>query len=203
MSATPQALIVPTGVANLASVRAGLTRAGATPRIERDPAAVAAAELVVLPGVGAFGAGIGELRAGELEAALVERVRAGRPTLAVCLGMHLLCEGSEETPGVAGMGIVPGIAEHFPPEVRAPQFGWNKITPVGSCRWLREGYAYFANSYCVRKAPDGWSYAAADHGGTFVAAMEHGNVLVCQFHPELSGAFGADLLRRWVTEAPC
>ena len=198
MSERPEALIVPTGVANLASVRAGLTRAGAAPRIERDPEVIAAGELVVLPGVGAFAAGMAELRETGLDRVLAERVQAGRPLLAVCLGMQLLCEESEESPGVAGLGIVPGKAVHFPPEVRAPQFGWNRVTPSASCGWLREGYAYFANSFCLRDAPPGWSVATAEHGGTFVAAMERDRVLTCQFHPELSGAYGMDLLERWV-----
>jgi imidazole glycerol phosphate synthase glutamine amidotransferase subunit len=198
-----EVLIVPTGVANLASVKAGLRRAGGSPRLERDAAAVLAADLVVLPGVGAFGAGMAELRATGIDRALRERLADDRPTMAVCLGMHLLCDSSDETPGVQGLGVVKDHVEHFPDTVRAPQFGWNRITPEPGCRWLREGYAYFANSYCLRQCPPGWKAARAEHGGTFIAAMERGSALVCQFHPELSGPFGVDLMTRWIAEAGC
>ena len=199
----PVVLIVPTGVANLASVKAGLRRAGGEPRIERDADAVASAEFVVLPGVGAFGAGMAELRAAGLDSALMARVRDGRKLLAVCLGMHLLCSESEESEGVQGLGIVPHKVEHFPDGVRAPQFGWNRITPSADCRVLREGYAYFANSYRLASPPDGWSTASADHGGPFVAAMERDGVVACQFHPELSSSLGVELMRRWLGGEAC
>ena len=203
MSVRPPVLIVPTGVANLASVRAGLRRAGADPRVEQDADAVASAEFVVLPGVGAFGAGMAELIGSELDGAVRARVEEDRPLLAVCLGMHLLCGSSEESPGVAGVGLVSQSVEHFPDAVRAPQFGWNRIEPGSGCRFLRSGYAYFANSYRLKVAPDGWRVAMADHGGPFVAAMERGAVLACQFHPELSGELGVGLMSRWLGGAEC
>lgn len=202
-SGPPVVVIVPTGVANLASVQAGLRRAGAEPRLERDPDAVATADFAVLPGVGAFGAGMAELRAAGLDQALLERVRQGRPLLAVCLGMQLLCAASDESPGVLGLGVVRQSVEHFPAGVRAPQFGWNRILPGDGCRLLAEGYAYFANSYRLPSPPAGWSVAGAEHGGSFVAAMERDRVLACQFHPELSGALGIELLRRWLEDGSC
>ena len=87
--------------------------------------------------------------------------------------------------------------------MRAPQFGWNRICPDDGCRLLAEGYAYFANSYRIATPPAGWSVARADHGGSFVAAMERERVLACQFHPELSSAFGVELMRRWLEDEPC
>ncbi len=203
MSDRPEVLIVPTGVANLASVIAGLRRAGAEPRIEHDAAAIAAASHVVLPGVGAFAAGMEELRRQELDVVLAKRVEEDRATLAVCLGLQLLCESSEESPGVKGLGVVPGHVGHFPPDVRAPQFGWNRIEAQPGCRLLQSGYAYFANSYRLPDIPDGFGAATAEHGGRFVAAIERGRVLACQFHPELSGPFGTELLRRWVEAGSC
>ena len=104
-------------------------------------------------------------------------------------------------PGFA-LDIAPGSAT-FPDGGRAPQFGWNKVTAQAGCRLLQDGYAYFANSYRVRAVPDGWHAATADHGGPFVAAMERGAVLACQFHPELSGRYGIELLRRWIGGAAC
>lgn len=200
--AGPEVLVVRTGIANLASVLAGLTRAGGRPRVSEDPEQLVAAERVVLPGVGAFGAGMETLRAGGLVEAVKKRIAAGAPTLAVCLGLQLLGETSEESPGVAGLGVWTGQARRFPDSVRVPQFGWNQVEPKSSCRYLRAGYAYFANSYRLVESPAGWEPAFSEHGGPFVAALEKGEVLACQFHPELSGAWGRDLLERWVSGCP-
>lgn len=190
--------VVSTGVANLASVLAGLHRAGAGAHVERDPAAVAAAAHVMLPGVGAFGPGMQELRTSGLAEVLIERVRAGRPTLAICLGLQLLCRRSAESPGVPGLGCIDGDVEPFPNGVRSPQFGWNRVHAGPGCRLLQDGYAYFANSYRLAEPPAGWCAATAEHGAAFVAALERGAVLACQFHPELSGSWGGELLQRWL-----
>lgn len=195
------ALIVETGTANLASVVAGLRRAGASPELCSDPARVRTAPRVVLPGVGALGAAMERLGASGLAEALAERIRAGRPTLAVCLGLQLLCQGSEESPGVPGLGVLPGQARRFPGTVVAPQMGWNRIAPDPGCALLEAGHAYFANSFRLTEAPPGWGVAWAEHGGPFVAACERGPLLACQFHPELSGAFGLCLLARWLRSA--
>jgi imidazole glycerol phosphate synthase glutamine amidotransferase subunit len=205
-----EVLVVRTGVANLASVLAGLRRAGAEPRVSDDAAAVRAARAVVLPGVGAFAAGVAGLAERGLDVAIAERVREGRALLSVCLGLQLLLEGSEEGPGVAGLSVVPGVARRFHEAqgvrvprggLRVPQLGWNRVVPDAGCALLREGYAYFANSYRLVEPPPGFSCATAHHGGPFVAAFERGAVLACQFHPELSGRWGIDLLRRWLGAA--
>ena len=122
----------------------------------------------------------------------------GRPALAVCLGLQLLGTGSEESPGVEGLGVTGVRAGRFTEGVRVPQLGWNRIEPAGACRVLEGGYAYFANSYRWERVPEGWDGAWADHGGPFVAAIERGPVVACQFHPELSGRWGQDLLTRWL-----
>ncbi|MBK8481108.1 MAG: imidazole glycerol phosphate synthase subunit HisH [Proteobacteria bacterium] len=199
--------VVRTGVANIASVLAGLRRLGAEPTLTEDPRAVAEARAVVLPGVGAFGAGMERLREAKLEGVLRERVAAGQPTLAVCLGLQLLCEGSEESPGVAGLGVLPSTVRRFSPAaqgpqpVRVPQLGWNEVLPQAEDGLLERGFAYFANSYRLDSAPPGWAWARSEHGGPFVAALERGAVLACQFHPELSGPWGAALLGRWLARA--
>lgn len=198
-----EVLVVRTGVANLASVLAGLQKAGAEPHVSDDPSAVRAARAVVLPGVGHFTAGVQSLTERGLGAAIVERVQQSRPLLAVCLGMQLLLEASEEGPGERGLSVVPGVARRFDPHegIRVPQLGWNRVVPSSSCRLLQQGYAYFANSYRLVEAPEGFASASAFHGGSFVAAFERGPVLACQFHPELSGKWGIDLLTRWVSLA--
>jgi imidazole glycerol phosphate synthase glutamine amidotransferase subunit len=192
-------VVVRTGTANLASVVAGLRRLGAEPRICEEPEAVVGAHRVVLPGVGTVAAAMERLAAAQLIEPLRDRVRLGQPTLAVCLGLQLLCEGSEESPDSPALGVVKGMIKRFSSDrVRVPQLGWNSIKPQEGCRYLREGYVYFANSFRLTEAPAGWSVAWADYDGPFVAAMERGNLMACQFHPELSGRFGLDLLARWL-----
>lgn len=193
--------LVRTGVANLASVLAALRRLGVTPDITTDPARVAGAQVAILPGVGAFGAGIAALSAHGLDEALRSRAAAGRPLLAVCLGLQLLAASSDETPGAAGLGLFDGHVSRFPDTVKVPQLGWNRVTPDPACALLAPGHAYFANSYRLLTPPAGWHAAYADHGGPFVAALERGPQLACQFHPELSGPWGLALLDRWLTAA--
>lgn len=196
MSGRP-VIVVPTGTANLASVLAALRRLGAEPRIAPDAEAVRDAERVVLPGVGTFGAAMAGLGHAGLDGAIAMRVRAGRRTLAMCVGLQVLFETSEESPGAEGIAAIPGRVGGFPQSVRVPQFGWNRIEPDPGCRYLEAGYAYFANSYRVTEAPD-CKVARASHGETFIAALEREHVLACQFHPELSGRFGHELIGRWL-----
>lgn len=190
--------VVATGVANLASVLAGLKRAGAEPEVTEDAAVVREAPVAFLPGVGAYGAGMEGLRRTGCDAALVERVRDGRPLMAICLGLQMLAGDSEETPGVAGLGVVDAHVTRYRGDVRIPHFGWNKVVPTPGARLLTPGYAYFANSYKLDAIPAGWEGATSEHGGRFVAAIERGPIVACQFHPELSGDWGQDLLRRWL-----
>jgi imidazole glycerol phosphate synthase glutamine amidotransferase subunit len=190
-------VVLATGVANVASVRAAFVRLGLDVAIQRDAATVRTAERLVLPGVGAFGAAMAELHRHGLVEALRDRLAAGRATLAICLGLQLLGRGSDESPGVAGLGVVDAVAQRFPASVCTPQLGWNQVVPAPGSP-IAAGVAFFANSYRFVSAPPGWRTAVADHGGPFVAAMARGRVLACQFHPELSGSYGAAMLRRWV-----
>lgn len=193
--------LVDTGLANLASVEAALGRLQVRVQRTADPAVVAAASHVVLPGVGHFEAGMARLRSTGLAPVLSRRVRDARPTLAICLGMQLLADGSEEAPGVSGLGVLPGTARRFSAAASVPQLGWNRVdAPEG--RLLTSGAAYFAHSYRLRTAPPGWRVAWSTHDGPFVAAVERGPVLACQLHPELSGAWGAALLERWLRDEP-
>jgi glutamine amidotransferase len=191
-------VVIDTGCANLASMLAGLRRAGASPRTSVSPSEIAKAARVVLPGVGAFAAGIERLRELSLIELLALRVRRGEALLAVCLGLQLLCKSSEESPGVEGLGVLPVSVARFGGSVTVPQLGWNHVTPRAGCALLDAGYAYFANSYRIDVVPAGWRGAASVHGEPFVAAIERGAVLGCQFHPELSGGWGQALMRRWL-----
>lgn len=186
----------------MASVLAALRRSGAAPRFAETPGDIREAGHVMLPGVGSFGAAMEMLERTGMAAPLRERMARGRPTLSVCVGLQLLCSSSEESPGVAGLRLVDQPVRRYPDAVRSPQFGWNTVEPGAECATIEAGHAYFANSYRLAAAPGGWSVAMSDHGGPFVAAMEQGAVVACQFHPELSGAYGRALLDRWVA-MPC
>jgi cyclase len=181
---------------------AALQRAGGSPVMVSDPELVRRAPRLVVPGVGAFAAARAGLESAGLWGPLRERIEAGLPTLVVCLGLQLLCAGSEESPGVPGLGVVGEQVRRFPSAVRVPQLGWNLVEASPACRWLESGHAYFANSYHLPSAPAGWAAAMATHGVPFVAAMEWGAVLACQFHPELSGAWGLALIERWLHQTP-
>ena len=190
-------LILPTGTANLASVEAAFKKLGASTVRANDADAISRANHVVLPGVGTFGATMAGLRKAGFDQAIVERVKAGTPTLTMCVGLQVLFEASDESPDISGLSVIEGKVGRFPANVSVPQFGWNQIEPEAGCRYLEPGYAYFANSFRVRAAP-GCKTATAYHGDPFVAAIEQGDVVACQFHPELSGAYGHRLIRRWL-----
>lgn len=193
--------LVSTGTANQASVRAAFRRLGVE-LSETTPESLGAAPLAVVPGVGAFAAARASLEERGLWLPLRERLAAGRPTLLICLGLQLLADSSEESPGVAGLGAAPGRVERFGSGLVVPHMGWNRVQAPAGSRYLQPGWAYYANSYRLPQAPAGWLGATSDYGGPFVAALERGAVLACQFHPELSGAWGQDLLARWLARAP-
>lgn len=198
--AAKEVAILNTGVANIASVKAGLERGGATTRFVDQAANVEGAEFLIFPGVGAFGAGMKGLREKGVVEALRGRFEKDLPTMAICLGLQLLFEESEESPGVEGLGVVSGKVERFPRTLRVPQFGWNKVRAAEGSAYLSDGYAYFANSFAVREVPQGWLGSLSDYGGSFVAAMERGRCLAAQFHPEISGPWGQEVLNRWLNQ---
>lgn len=190
-------LILPTGTANLASVQAAFEKLGKKTVLATDPDMIRNAPHVVLPGVGTFGSTMAGLQGAGFDHAIAERVRNALPTLAMCVGLQVMFETSDESPEAEGLGVVEGHVGRFSDQIRVPQFGWNHLEPAAGCRFLEPGYAYFANSFRVQAAP-GCTTAHADHGEPFIAAFERGRVLACQFHPELSGAFGHKLIQRWL-----
>jgi len=194
-------IVVDTGTANLASVAAGLRRAGADPVVVRDRDTIAEAPLLMLPGVGSFSAGMARLRELDVVPSLRARIIDGRPTIAICLGLQLLFEASEESPGVEGLGAIGGTVKRFVKPRIVPQLGWNRVLPVEGATLLTEGYAYYANSYRLDALPEGYSGAMSHHSEPFVAALERGPILACQFHPELSGDWGKGLIERWLARA--
>lgn len=193
-----EVVIVRTGAANLASVAAGFRRLGVAPRFTESAGDVRDADYVVLPGVGALGPTRRHLETLGLVGPLQARARAGRPLFAVCLGLQMLLDSSEESREAAGLGVLAGRATRFPPDVRVPQLGWNSVTAPEEARFMVSGEYYFANSYRLKTPPSGVLPSYAEHGGPFVAAFERGALLACQFHPELSGRDGQAVMARWI-----
>jgi len=194
-------VIADSGVANLASIRSAFRSLGHEPTITTDPAEFAEAGFGVVPGVGAFGAGIAALRNSGLDEAVRERAQLDRPLLAVCLGMQMLGTGSDENPGVAGLGIIDERFVALSGSMRLPHLGWNRVE-ADAGGLLGSGDAAFANTFCLPRMPEGWRGAWTDYGGRFVSALQRRRLLATQFHPELSGRFGMDLLRRWLEDRP-
>lgn len=195
-------LIIPTGTANLASVAAFLRRAGLNPRPAQTPDDVRAAPRLVLPGVGTFAAGMATLTQRNFAAPLRQRLAELRPTLAICLGLQLLYDASDESPGVSGLGILPGVVRRFDASLRVPHMGWNLVTPdLDDTSLPALGHAYFANSFHVPEPPTPWRVARSTHGVPFIAAIARGPVLATQFHPELSGEWGQRLLAAWIARS--
>ena len=189
------------GAGNMRSVCAALERAGATPEISTDPAAVREAPLAVIAGVGHVESAARGLA--PVAEALRERAAAGRPVLGICVGMQLLFEESEE--GGRGLGLLEGVVRRVRAR-RVPHMGWNALAltrPSALLNGLEGADVYFAHSYAAEPAGD-VAVAEVEHDGTLVAAVESGPLAGVQFHPERSGAAGARVLEnaiRWSRSA--
>src|SRR5581483_368299 len=191
------------GAGNLRSVCSAFARAGAEPGITADPGKVAEAPLAVIAGVGNTASAAATLRGGGLADALQARVEAARPLLGICVGMQLLFGESEE--GGAGLGVLAGSVRRLRAP-RVPHMGWNELR-VRNGSAVLDGLdgrdVYFAHSFACVPA-EAVAVAEVDHGQAVVAAVERGPVAGVQFHPERSGAAGADVIRnvlRWSSAA--
>lgn len=194
--------IIDYGAGNLQSVEKALRHLGCQCQITADPGELAAAQAAVLPGVGAFGDAMGQLRARGLEEPIRQFVSSGKPFLGICLGLQILFEESEESPGVKGLGLLRGKVLRLPKEsgLKIPHIGWNSLS-VGKPGGLFAGvegepYVYFVHSYYLRAEEDVVT-ATAEYGTTIHAAVQNGNLLACQFHPEKSGQVGLSLLENF------
>jgi glutamine amidotransferase len=201
------------GIGNLRSAEKALQHVGAAAHLVTDPAEVEAADAVVLPGVGAFGACARALGESGLEPTARAALGAGVPFFGVCIGFQLLYAGSEENPGVAGLAVFPGTVALLPPGEKHPQMQWNQLTPcrdgadggngavpVGPLRGLGEKpWVYFVHSYAPPIGPE--TVAVCDYGGPVAAVVVRDNVWGAQFHPEKSGRSGLAMLANFVALA--
>ncbi len=191
-------------IGNLRSAQKALQHVGADARLTADPGLVRDAAGVVLPGVGAFGRCMQALRATKLDVVALDAVARGVPFLGICIGMQLLFDASEETPGEVGLGVLPGTVRLLPEGVKRPQMQWNVLDRVGDPALLADApdpaWAYFVHSYAADTDPAIVS-ATCDSGGPLVAAVEQGPVWATQFHPEKSSRTGLAALRSFVARA--
>jgi glutamine amidotransferase len=196
-------VIVDYGMANLRSVQKGFERVGATAEITSDPAAVARADKVVLPGVGAFRDAIARLRESRLDEPIVRHVESGRPFLGICLGLQLLFTRSHEDGLYEGLNILAGDVVRFPKVsgLKVPHMGWNQLQFRGDCPLFRglpaESAVYFVHSYYPVPVEPRLTSATADYPGPFTAAVWRGNLFATQFHPEKSQAVGLTMLKNF------
>lgn len=165
------------------------------------PEQIAAADVIVLPGVGHFGALLRALAATGLAERLREYIGSGKPFLGICVGLQALFAGSDEAPAIPGFGVLPGNIGELPVTVKLPHMGWNQLRLARPSRLLEnippDAWFYFAHSYAALDADDA-TVAWCDHGVPFVAALESKNVFAVQFHPEKSGDAGAAVLRNFL-----
>ena len=168
--------------------------------ITRDPEVILNASRVILPGVGAFGDAMEKLHKYNLVDVIKEVVKREIPFLGICLGLQLLFEASDETPGVQGLGILKGKIKRIPDngEIKIPHIGWNSLVFPNKGRLYegisKESYVYFVHSYYLDAEDKDIVVATTEYGTTIHASVEQGNVFACQFHPEKSSSVGLKIL---------
>ena len=191
--------IVDYGMGNLRSVSKALERVGCATALAETPEAVMGAEKLVVPGVGAFGDAMKELERKGLVGPIREYARSGRPLMGICLGMQVFFESSEEDPGIEGLCLLRGTVRRFTDAgLKIPHMGWNSLAVRKGSRLLaglgESPHVYFVHSYYVAPEDEGVAAAMSAYGERFTAAVETGNLVGTQFHPEKSQATGLRIL---------
>ena len=192
--------IVDYQMGNLRSVQKGIERVGGEARISADPGEIATAEKLILPGVGAFGDAMAEIRRRDLARPIRDFVETGRPFLGICLGLQLLFETGFEHGEHEGLGILAGDVVRFdlPPTMKVPHMGWNTVTRRNEAPILADipdgTHFYFVHSYYVRPTDPSIVALECDYGGKFCAMVWKDNLYATQFHPEKSQSDGLKLL---------
>ena len=189
---------------NIRSVEKALAALHEEAVLSRDPKTLLAADKLILPGVGAFGDAMANLKKYGLDAVIHEAVDRQIPLLGICLGLQLLFDRSEESPGVEGLGILNGEIVRFPeqPGLKIPHMGWNSLSLAPDGRLFTgisgDPYVYFVHSYYLKAEDPAIVKASAVYGNTTIhASVEQRNVFACQFHPEKSSAVGLKILKNF------
>lgn len=188
---------------NIRSVEKAFACLGERTVVSRDPSVLMKADKVVLPGVGSFGDAMGNLRKYGLVPVIHDMVNSGKPLLGICLGLQLLFESSEETPGAEGLGILKGRILKIPsaPSLKIPHMGWNSLHLQNNGRLFRDipedTYVYFVHSYYLQAEEPEIVKAVTDYSTEIHASVEKGNVFACQFHPEKSSRYGLKILENF------
>ena len=203
--------IVDYGMGNLASVSKAFAFVGGRARVTSDPSAVAKAKAVVFPGVGAFGEAMAELKKRRLVDPIIGSIRDGTPFLGLCLGLQLLFSSSEESPGVKGLGVLPGRVRKFPARagLKVPHMGWNQLEIAsasprndGLLQGVPEGaFMYFVHSFFAAPESPDMVVATTAYGRRFPSVISNGGRLwATQFHPEKSQKWGLRILKNFLNE---
>lgn len=188
---------------NLKSVEKALHYVGEETIVTRERAEIRKADKVILPGVGAFGVAMDHLKKYELDKVIREVVDENKPMLGICLGLQLLFEGSEESAGVEGLGLLPGSILRIPDAkgLKVPHIGWNSLETKNNGRLFKglpeEAYVYFVHSYYLKAKEEAIVKATTEYGITIHASVEKENLFACQFHPEKSSQIGLQILKNF------
>ena len=189
---------------NIKSVEKALQKLGADVVITKDAKEILQVDKVILPGVGAFGDAMANLKKFGLDKVIYEVVEKGTPFLGICLGLQLLFERSDETPGVAGLGILKGEILRIPDkeDLKIPHMGWNSLHLQNEGRLFKglseQSYVYFVHSYYLKAEDEQIVKATTDYSVNIHASVEKDNVFACQFHPEKSSDVGLQILKNFV-----
>ena len=198
----PLIAVLDYGIGNLRSAQKGLQFVGADARLTNDIKLIADADAVVLPGVGNFGACMTALREAGLEESVHAAIATSRPFLGICVGMQMLFESSEESPGVTGLGIVGGVIRWLPDGVQKPQMQWNQLKIIKQDELFsgleQNPWMYFVHSLSVVPVNDSVVVANCNYGVDLVAAIRLNNIFATQFHPEKSATEGLKILQNFV-----
>ncbi len=190
--------IIDYGMGNLYSVSHAIAAVGGEPVVTSDRDVIAAAGKIILPGVGAFGDCVANLKKSGLIPVIMDSLYSGKPFLGICLGLQVLFEGSEEAPGVQGLGFFKGQVRYLKTDYKIPHMGWNKLELRSASPLLRNAqgqYVYFVHSFHCEPEDKSIITAVCDYGMEVTASVGRDNVQALQFHPEKSSRVGMSLLQ--------